>query len=141
MRVVDIARVSGQTVHTVRYYTRIGLLNPSVRDHNKYKEYSPQDLQRLRFIVRSRALGFSLQEIQTILEESARGESPCPGVRTALRSRIAANRKKIAELQALQLRMEAVLRTWESLPDQLPTGDTVCHLIESVAASQKESSI
>lgn len=133
MRVIDIASRTGISPHTVRYYTKLGMLAPSTDIVNGYKVYTRSDLMRLRFISHAKALGFTLHEIQDILNDSEQGKTPCPNVRNLLQKRIVENRKKIEELQALQSRMETALNEWEQMPDQVPTGDTVCHLIESVS--------
>ena len=136
MRVIDIASKAEVSPHTVRYYTKLGMLLPSVDDVNGYKVYVKSDLMRLRFIMHAKSLGFTLNEIQDILSDSEQGKTPCPNVRGLLQHRIKENRQKIKELQTLQKRMEDALKEWENMPDQLPTGDVVCHLIESVSQTK-----
>jgi hypothetical protein len=65
-----------------------------------------------------------------------RGESPCPKVRQILQKRIAANHQRVAELVAMQKRMEDALSQWEALPDGRPTGDSICCLIEAFGDQQ-----
>jgi len=55
-------------------------------------------------------------------------------VRAILGRRVEENRRRLDELEALQRRMERALAEWERMPDALPTGDSVCHLIESADA-------
>jgi DNA-binding transcriptional MerR regulator len=136
VRVVDVAKKAAVSPHTVRYYTKLGLLEPAIDAENGYKRYSQTDLTRLRFITHAKYLGFTLHEIQRILDESEQGKTPCPNVRKLLQTRIKQNRIKIKELQALQRRMEEALKEWEHMPDCEPTGDTVCHLIESVSQTK-----
>ncbi|MDH5216740.1 MAG: MerR family DNA-binding protein [Gammaproteobacteria bacterium] len=136
MRVIDIASKASVSPHTVRYYTKLGMLVPGVDSDNGYKVYAKSDLVRLRFITHAKSLGFTLNEIQDILSDSEQGKTPCPNVRGLLQRRIEENRQKIIELQALQKRMEDALQEWEHMPDQSPTGDVVCHLIESVSETK-----
>lgn len=131
MFVNELAKKAKVTPHLVRYYTRIGLLQPVRHPDNGYKVYRHADLMRLRFIRRAQSLGFALSEVTAILEDSSRGESPCPRVRDIIRQRIEENRRKLVELAALQNRMEDALAQWETMPDGVPDGDCVCHLIES----------
>ncbi len=107
MLVHELARRAGVTPHVVRYYTQIGLLKPARHPENGYKGYDNADLNRLNFIRRAQNLGFTLVEIDAVLDDSGRGESPCPRVRDIIRRRIAENRQKLNELLALQRR-----RTW-----------------------------
>jgi len=131
MTVADISRLSGVTPHAVRYYARLGLLSPGRNPANGYRQFDRQDLARLRFIRQAQHLGFSLEEIADILKESGHGRSPCPRVREILQGRIEDNRKRLEELQDLQQRMERALAHWSDMPDGMPDGHSVCHLIES----------
>jgi len=63
----NLAREAGVNVETVRYYERRGLLERPVRRGSEYREYSNADVERLRFIRRAKALGFTLAEIRALL--------------------------------------------------------------------------
>lgn len=132
MRVNELARQAGETPDVVRYYTRIGLLVPEREPDNGYKRFSAEDAKRLKFIRQAKSLGFSLAEIAEILDHADHGDSPCPRVREILESHIRENRQRLLELMALQERMERALAQWNAMPDGIPQGHTVCHLIESV---------
>jgi len=131
MTVNDLSQRTGVTSHAVRYYSRIGLLKPGRNPDNGYRLFDRSDLARLRFIRQAQSLGFTLDEISEILAESEHGRSPCPKVRDILRRRIEENHRKLAELMDLQSRMEEALDHWEAMPDGVPDGHSVCHLIES----------
>jgi DNA-binding transcriptional MerR regulator len=128
-----LARKTHLPVHTVRHYTRIGLLHPSRNAQNNYKVYQPSDAVRLKFIVAAKELGFTLAEINQILDTAEHGQSPCPSVRKIIVEHIEDNKRKIKEMQQLQKKMESALQEWGGLEDSMPNGDSVCHLIESVA--------
>jgi MerR family transcriptional regulator, copper efflux regulator len=70
LRISQLAEQAGVGIDTVRYYERAGLLPEPPRRPSGYREYPPQSLQRLRFIRRAKALGFSLDEIAGLLELS-----------------------------------------------------------------------
>ena len=131
MTVAGLARRADEPAHVVRYYTRVGLLEPKRQRDNDYKLFSERDLGRLRFIRRAQNLGYTLSEIREIFQETERGRSPCPRVREILQGRIAENRRRLAEMTALQDRMEAALEAWKDMPDGVPDGHTICELIES----------
>ena len=131
MQVTELARRSGTTPDTVRYYCRIGLLSPRRRVDNGYKQFTGEDLKRLRFIRKARWLGFTLNDIREILDESARGHLPCPRVREIVQLRIEQNRQRLEQALALQQRMEKALARWSRMPDQAPDGEAICRLIES----------
>ncbi len=132
MKVSELASLANVTQDAVRHYVRIGLLTPLRDETNGYKLFSEQDLQLVRFIGQAKRLGFSLQEIKQIFQQSGQGASPCPMVRELLQQRITENQQKIAELTALQARMEQALGQWQSMPDGTPDGHSVCCLIESL---------
>jgi len=128
--VTQIAKDSGITPHTVRHYSRIGLLRPNRNPENGYRTFSPNDKGRLQFIRRARLLGFSLDEVAEIFRLADLGKMPCVFVRASLDARIAANRREIERLKKLQKRMERAQRAWAVDTDPA-SGDTICQLIES----------
>jgi MerR family mercuric resistance operon transcriptional regulator len=71
MRIGELAKSVGVGVETVRYYQRIGLLGVPQKPFGGMRSYSIKDLQKLRFIRRAQQLGFSLEDIQTLLELSS----------------------------------------------------------------------
>lgn len=134
MTVSQLARRADVEAHVVRYYSREGLLIPQRDPLNGYMLFDESDVRRLHFIRLAKHLGYTLAEIEEILHDADEGESPCPKVRDILAHRIEETRLKVKELTALQRRMEEALALWETLPDGVPDGHTVCHLIESLDA-------
>lgn len=128
-----LAKKTEVPIYTVRHYTKIGLLKPRRDPRNGYKVYEFSDATRLRFIMAAKDLGFTLAEISHILEEAKHGNSPCPMVREIIKTRIEENQQKIRELKKLQKKMENALEDWQEMKNSMPNGDSVCHLIESVA--------
>ena len=133
LTVTELANRSGATPHAVRYYTRMGLLRPERDPGNGYRRYEHREVGWLRFIRQAKRLGYTLSEIREIMHDSDQGQSPCPRVREILLQRIDENRRQLEELMALQNRMEAALEQWADMPDGVPDGHSVCHLIESFA--------
>jgi DNA-binding transcriptional MerR regulator len=135
LTVTDLANRSGTTPHAVRYYTRLGLLRPKRNPDNGYRLYQHREVGWLRFIRQAKRLGYTLNEIREIMHDSDQGKSPCPRVREILSQRIDENRRQLEELMALQTRMEQALEQWSDMPDGIPDGHSVCHLIESFAGN------
>ncbi len=69
MNVGEVAALAGITVRTLHHYDRIGLLSPSDRTSAGYRQYAPADLDRLHSVLLYRALGFSLEEVATLLDD------------------------------------------------------------------------
>ncbi len=133
MTVRELAKRSDVKSDVVRYYVRIGLLKPERDSNNGYKLFSEQDVMRIRFIRRAKQLGYTLKEIKQIFVESRSGRSPCAKVREFLERHIQENRVKLAELNALQKRMEQAIAQWENLPNEISAEDSICYLIETAA--------
>ncbi len=124
---------------TVRYYTRIGLLTPQKATSNGYRQYSSTDEKRLRFAMHAKLLGFTLRDIQQILEHAETGLTPCPLVRNLIVRRVKEVREHLQDAQTLLSRMEEALRQWEQAPDRVPSGDSICHLVEDVESYMSRS--
>lgn len=135
----ELATRADAPAQVVRYYARIGLLKPKRQQENGYRLFGKQDAQRLRFIRMAKQLGFTLGEIKQITEHADHGESPCGEVRKIVQQRIRENRVKIDAMMNLQNRMERALEFWESMPDGIPDGHHVCHLIETFEDEIDES--
>ena len=131
MQVQDLARELGVTTDTVRYYSRVGLLEPAKNPENGYKVFGEQDRHRMRFILSARQLGFSVTDIRQILQHADKGESPCGLVRKLIEDRLEEVNRRFDDISRLKHRMEAAVETWSGEEDKCPTGDMICHLIES----------
>jgi len=130
MTVKQLAKRVDVSPDIIRYYTRIGLLKPTCRAQNGYRLFSNADVSRLKFIFQAKGLGFTLSEIAQILNHAEKQNSPCPLVRDLIARRIKENRQRLDELGYLQNRMEKALSQWKDMPDGIPNGHSVCHLIE-----------
>jgi len=128
-----LAKRAEVPLFTVRYYTRIGLLKPSRDLRNGYKIYKHSDKERLQFITAAKELGFTLAEIEDILDRARHNKTPCPMVRDIVEKRIEENKQKIRELKRLQKRLESAAEMWKTMKNSTPDGHTVCRLIESFA--------
>src|SRR3546814_9163642 len=63
----DLAKATGCNLETIRYYEKTGLLAEPLRSAKGYRLYGEKDVRRLRFIMRARALGFTIEEIRGLL--------------------------------------------------------------------------
>jgi DNA-binding transcriptional MerR regulator len=138
LTVKQLALECGAQAHVVRYYVRIGLIEPAAQQENGYRLFAAKDVQRLRFIRMAKHLGFTLNEIKQITRHADMGESPCDDVRKIIQHRIRENRNRIEEMSKLQTRMEEALQEWSQMPNGAPNGDSVCHLIETVEGGDDE---
>jgi len=137
LTVNELAIQSNAPAHVVRYYIRIGLILPADQQDNGYRLFSTRDVSLIRFIRMAKNLGFTLNEIKQIIQHADVGESPCDDVRNIVQHRITENRIKIEEMLELQARMEQALELWKLMPNGVPTGSSICHLIETIENNEE----
>jgi MerR family mercuric resistance operon transcriptional regulator len=111
MKIGEAAAASGCHLETIRYYERIGLLPKAARRANGYRDYGREEVDRLRFIARGRELGFSLEEVRTLLRLAERTDMSCDEVDRLARQQLADVQTRISELQRMARELQ---RTIES---------------------------
>jgi MerR family mercuric resistance operon transcriptional regulator len=93
---------SGCNIETIRYYERIGLLPRAPRSEGGHRHYGEADVRRLGFIRRSRELGFTLDQIRTLLKLVDGGRHTCAQVRRITEHHADEVRRKIADLRTIE---------------------------------------
>jgi DNA-binding transcriptional MerR regulator len=136
MTVNKLAKRAQVQAHVVRYYTRAGLLRPRRDPANRYHVYGDADVSRLRFIRRAKLLGFTLGDISQILHDADRRRSPCPRTRRIILDRLKESEQQLSALLALRGRIQKAIEVWRKLPDAVPDGESICHLIEAVTKNE-----
>jgi Cu(I)-responsive transcriptional regulator len=104
-----LAAATGTKVETVRYYERAGLIAAPARTGGNYRSYRSQDLERLRFIRRTRDLGFSLDEVRALLDMAEQRDRDCGTVDEIAARHLAEIDRKISDLTALRRELAAVI--------------------------------
>ncbi|QPM90524.1 MerR family transcriptional regulator [Pseudooceanicola algae] len=108
LKIGDLARKTGTKVVTIRYYEKIGLLPEPQRSAGNYRAYTGDDLDRLHFIRRCRALGFPLDQIRALLDLSSEGAQPCDDVDRMAAAHLARIEQKIADLTRLAQQLRSI---------------------------------
>jgi len=98
MHIGKAAQASGISAKMIRYYERLGLLAPVARSSAGYRRYTEADVHTLRFIQRSRSLGFSVAEIQELLDLWRDHTRKSADVKQLAQRHVAALEQKIARL-------------------------------------------
>lgn len=101
MRIGEVAKRTGCSIETVRYYERQGLLPAPARSGGNYREYSDVEVERLSFIRHCRSLDMTLDEIGTLLTFRDDPERYCTEVNLLLDEHIGHVTERISELNAL----------------------------------------
>lgn len=116
MNIGDVATASGLPAKTIRYYEDIALVTPQ-REANGYRVFSENDLHKLRFLARARALGFAIEDCRTLLalyEDKGRSSAE---VKELSRKHLDDIDQKIAQLQSMR--------------------NTLSHLVEACAGDHR----
>lgn len=111
MKIGEAAAASGCHLETVRYYERIGLLPGPPRTPGGYRNYRSTDVDRLRFVSRGRALGFSLQEVRSLLRLAENEALSCKEVDRLARGHLEDIRTRIDDLQRMASELERVIHS------------------------------
>lgn len=128
MKIGQVERDAGLPAKTIRYYEDIGLIRPE-RTTNGYRRFSERDLHKLRFLKRSRSLGFTIAECRVLLslyEDTGRASAD---VKTIASRHLARIDRKIEELQSLRGALNELIETCHG--DHRPD----CPILEELAAN------
>ncbi|MEP7345259.1 MAG: heavy metal-responsive transcriptional regulator [Gemmatimonadaceae bacterium] len=104
------AKETGLSIDTIRFYEKEGLVKRSSRTEGGFRLFGHAQIQDLKFIRKSQALGFSLDEIRQLLIARSEDAPSCSHVKDMLESKLVGVRQKIEELQALKGSLEVALR-------------------------------
>jgi len=129
----ELSRLTACNAETIRYYERIGLLPRPLRTQGGRRAYCEADVGRLRFIRRSRDLGFTLGEVRELLSMVDAGRQSCAEVRTIATDHLDRVRARIAALRRLERALTDMVAccSTTSAPD--------CELIERLLSGSTSS--
>ena len=123
----ELARRTGCKVQTIRYYEDKGLLPAPARTAGNQRRYPPAALERLAFVRRGRALGFSLEEVGDLLTLSDDPQLSCAAVDAIARRRLEDVERRLRELESLKGELGRML-------EQCRNGRVAdCRIIEALA--------
>ena len=125
----DLARAAGCNIETIRYYEKTGLLPDPPRTAAGYRIYSAAHATRLRFILRARELGFSMEDIRGLMGLEDGAAPTCAEVKERTERHLADVRAKIADLRRIEkvLSVTAARCSGEDVPD--------CPVLETLEGS------
>jgi len=78
LTIQEVATATGLTAHTLRYYERIGLIHPINREENTRRCYTADDVGWIDFLLKLRATGMSIKDMQRYAELQRRGDETLP---------------------------------------------------------------
>ena len=98
----DLARATGCNLETIRYYEKIGIMPDPPRSVKGYRSYDDTHVKRLKFVMRSRDLGFSLEEVRGLLGLVDDRSRTCADVQLIAEDHLTDVQAKIADLQRIE---------------------------------------
>lgn len=129
----EAARRAGVSARMVRHYESLGLLAPVHRTDSGYRQYTEADVHTLRFIRRGRDLGFSMEEIGTLLGLWQNQDRASSQVKTIAQKHITALTERIAAMQSMQRTLQSLVQCChgDSRPD--------CPILDDLASQPTDA--
>ena len=93
-----LAKSLNINLETIRFYEKKGLISQPIKPESGYRHYPDKTLQRLQFIIRSKQLGFTLEEIRSLLSLN---DHPCQSVEKLAQDKLTTTLEKIEDLTKL----------------------------------------
>lgn len=125
MTISGLAEAAGVNIETVRFYQRSGLIDEPERPSSGYRTYGEEEVRRLRFIKRAQLLGFTLDEIASLLKLD--GSETCSSTRALAVKKLAMVEAKIGDLMAMKTALAAMVACCDS-----EARDTSCPIIQAL---------
>lgn len=127
-----VARLSGVSVETIRFYERDGLIPDPPRRDSGYRQYPPATIERVRFVKRAKELGFTLAEIKELLDLSIGRGTTCADVKRKAVEKITEVDAKISDLKRIR---KALHRLTEQCRGKGPISK--CPILENLASEKR----
>lgn len=104
----EVSRATSVNIETIRYYERIGLMPAADRTAGGNRQYSDEQQKQLSFIKRARNLGFSIEQIRSLLVMADENQMSCCQVKDMTASHLKDIQQKIAELKHLEDKLQVL---------------------------------
>lgn len=112
-KIGDIAKSTGLSVKTIRFYCDKGLINPAGRTEGKYKLFDETSEHELRLVRSLRSLDMPVNEVKEFMETRRSGECSCMRLQARMREKKQEIRRTVQELVLLQDALDEMLSNWE----------------------------
>jgi DNA-binding transcriptional MerR regulator len=122
-----VAAEAGVNVQTLRYYERRGLLDKPDRLESGYRVYRPDAVRVVRFVKGAQQLGFSLEEIESLLALAGGGPESCDAARALATGKVRQLDDKIAVLTAMRDSLNQLVDTCAR-----PRAERACPLLHAI---------
>lgn len=123
----QLAEKAGIPTTTVRYYERIGLVEPEDRSEGNYRLYSRASLEKLKFIKAAQAIGFTLGDTRALMADESGSPPKCGAVQDLIEDRLTAIEERLNDLRHVRKVLKSALEQCQ----QQKKSDC-CHVVEGL---------
>lgn len=141
MKIGELAKATGLSAETIRYYERAGLLPRHRRTGGGYRIFGGDDLERIEFVKQAKRLGLSLAEVRDILAVRAADQPTCVHVRTLLEAKVEEVDRARRELAEFEASLRALLECTAELVDCRPEGGRICSIVETASLPDRPQAL
>ena len=131
MKIGEVARASGVSAKTIRYYESIGLIPRASRSESGYRSFVQMDIDTLRFVQRARSLGFSVKDVARLLDLWRDRSRVSSAVKTLATEQLGEIDRKIDELRSMRDTLEHLAEQCHG--DQRPD----CPILDGIAGDRR----
>jgi len=129
----EVAAQAGVNPQTLRYYERRGLLAEPARSAAGYRAYDRRAVQVVRFVKRAQELGFTLDDVESLLHLADGGPDSCDAVRGMAVEKIVDLGSRITDLQAMREALARLVATCEQ-----PRSQRQCPILSQISSRAEE---
>lgn len=123
----QLAKAAYIPTTTIRYYERIGLVEPEDRSYGNYRLYSDESLDKLKFIRAAQSIGFQLDDVRALLDAGDVKPLPCKDVQVLIEDRLAEIEERLKDLGHVKRVLKSAHKKCINTQD-----DGCCHVIETL---------
>jgi DNA-binding transcriptional MerR regulator len=138
LRIGQVARSTGLTVDTIRFYEKSGLLPRPARTEGGYRLYQQREVADLEFIQKAQQLGFSLHEIRELLSIQRHPQEACTHVQELIVQKLAVVRGKIDELRHVESGLATALEQCRKALRRSANHSSPCPVLREISAAPPE---
>jgi len=114
MTIGTLSKQAGVGIETIRFYERRRLLSPKGRKESGYRVYDESATRTLRFIQHAKELGFTLEEIKSLLSLRVRTEARCGAVKQKAKDKLTVVEEKIKNLTNIRRALSNLISSCDS---------------------------
>jgi len=127
MKIKDVVKEYGLSADTLRYYEKIGLIDPVKKDESGHRHYRKKDLYRIEFLKRMRLAGCSIETLQKFVELYNEGPDTIPQRQALLHEQRDLLEEKIKTLETARTYLEEQLAYYDQ---HMIVKDTIARTLE-----------